>query len=411
MKTLQQKFNDEIVSLRKKIPDEYNKAMLLDYITDPNVDLMSSITTRGDGKSYNYFNMMMQLAQKFDEFKLTIITRHFTLRTVMADLLEKILTEQKYKRDDIYFKTTPHYIMLYIKKKPVAIISDLNAVSDLKYASNILKDYKFIVYDEFLALNGDYLPDEPQRLQTLYESIDRGLNDLLPNPKILLLGNPVNFDSPLLSYWSLFNMLEKQPMNTIIQNGNIVQERFKNDNVNAKKNHRLFVDENGSISGEFKTNTLLIAPESLKLAYTSSIIIKLKDSQYLTVHYNPDPTSSNNEYYIQVDGTPKNIYDYCFNLVDVNPKTRLIDPERDMHESNVYKYQKNKILFSDTFSINYVDKENYIMYISISHLIARAKRVANTDPYAFAKVTEKQSEQSRLKNLKQKLFAEYLGGY
>lgn len=403
MKTLQEQFNAEVVALRKKIPEEYNKILLLDYVTDPKYDLFSSITTRGDGKSYNYFLALMKLALKFPEFKLTIITRHFTLRSTMVDLLDKILMEKNVvKRDDIYFKTTPQYVMLYLKKKPVAIISDLNAVSDLKYASNVLKDFRFIVYDEFLALNGDYAPDEPQRLQTLYESIDRGKNELLPNPKILLLGNPVNFDSPLLSYWSLFNMLEKQPMNTVITNGNIVQERFKNDNVNNMKNHRLFKDTNGSISGEFRTNKMLIVPEQIKSTMTSQIVVKLKDEYYLTIHFN-----SKSEYYVQIDGTPKNIYDYCFNLVDMTPNTRLIQ-DRDLREINIRNYKNLKILFSDTFSINYIDKNSYIMYISITQLIARQLNVVEHDPYLQSKADESHIAEAELKSLKTRLFKQYI---
>lgn len=406
MKTLTEQYKTELEKIRAKIPEQYNKALLLDYLLDPNYDLFSSITTRGDGKTYNYFSTIIKLTQKFSDFKFTVITRHFTLRGTMVDMLEKIIIEQKIcKLDDIYFKVTPQYTMLYLKKQPVAVISDLNAVSDLKYASNVLKDFRLIIYDEFLALNGDYAPDEPQRLQTLYESIDRGTNSFLPNPKILLLGNPVNFDSPLLSYWSLFNMLEKQPMNSVITNGNIVQERFKNDNVNEKKNQKLFKDTNGSISGEFATNKLLIVPELLKSTMTSSIVIKLKDGYYLTVHYNEKA-----QFYVQIDGTPRNIYDYCFNLVDLPPKSRLIK-DRDLREVNIRNYKNKKILFSDTFSINYIDNNSYIMYISISHLIARELNVQKHDPYLQAQSDTRHLEQAELKSLKTRLFNEYLGGY
>jgi len=107
MKTLPEQYKTELEKIRAKIPEQYNKALLLDYLLDPNYDLFSSITTRGDGKTYNYFSTIIKLTQKFSDFKFTVITRHFTLRGTMVDMLEKIIIEQKIcKLDDIYFKET-----------------------------------------------------------------------------------------------------------------------------------------------------------------------------------------------------------------------------------------------------------------------------------------------------------------
>ena len=39
---------------RKNIPEKYNHGLLLDYLCDDRVDLLFSITTRGDGKTFNY---------------------------------------------------------------------------------------------------------------------------------------------------------------------------------------------------------------------------------------------------------------------------------------------------------------------------------------------------------------------
>src|SRR5699024_7973356 len=74
---------------------------------------------------------------------------------------------------DFIFVNNEFYKTLIYKDKAIALITDLNKATDLKYNSNYLKDFPIMVYDEFLALEGDYLPDEWERLKTIYASVNR----------------------------------------------------------------------------------------------------------------------------------------------------------------------------------------------------------------------------------------------
>ena len=56
----------ELAAIRKNIPDKYNQVLMLDYLDDPDVDLMFSITTRSDGKTFNYLYALAELNIKFD---------------------------------------------------------------------------------------------------------------------------------------------------------------------------------------------------------------------------------------------------------------------------------------------------------------------------------------------------------
>src|SRR5699024_9941720 len=106
------------------------------------------------------------------------------------------------------------YVSLNYKDRTIAVISDLNNASELKYFSNYLKKFPIIIYDEFLTLQTDYLPDEWERLKTIYQSIDRiEKYPLIHKPKIFYFGNAVNFESPILHGLKIFNILEKHPIN------------------------------------------------------------------------------------------------------------------------------------------------------------------------------------------------------
>src|SRR5699024_6674248 len=130
------------------------------------------------------------------------------------------------------------------KDKTIALISDLNNATELKYFSNYLKKFPIMVYDEFLALETDYLHDEWDRLKTIYQSIDRMESyQLIHKPKIFYFGNAINFESPILHGLKIFNILENHKINTAKiyhYDFNIMLEINRNDNANEQRNVRAF---------------------------------------------------------------------------------------------------------------------------------------------------------------------------
>lgn len=404
-KTLHDRFKKDVSKLRSQIPEQYNQAELAEFILDDDIDLLMSITTRGDGKSFQYFNLLINLAIKYEDFKLTIVARHYTLRLAYANLIEEIIqTVGSVDATKLLMRREDDFIRVYYDSEPIALITDLMNATDLKYQSSVLRNFRFIVYDEFLALDGDYLPDEADRLKTIYESIDRGANELLPNPKILLLGNPVNFNSPLLAYWDMFDILEKQPMNTVRKYGNKVVERFRNDNINERKNNRLFATlNNSSITGEFKVNNTLVASDSIKQATKHRLIIMLGGGYKMTVFYN-----DTKDYYISFDAVPTDEYDFTLDLEHFKQGVRIIN-QYDYASGLSYAYEDGSILFSDTFSVNYMDKHPHLKELNIEALISeKMASIASDDAYIEKNIDRLVSE-NHTKQIKKKLFREYFG--
>src|SRR5699024_7324748 len=188
-----------------------------------------------------------------------------------------------------------YYVTLNYKDKTIALISDLNNATELKYFSNYLKKFPIMVYDEFLALESDYLPDEWERLKTIYQSIDRLESyPLIHKPKIFYFGNAVNFESPILHGLKIFNILEKHPINTAKiyhYDFNVMLEINRNDNANEQRNTRAFGSGDDSMTtAQFETNDYLLATDSDRLKIKRnprSIYVKLKND-YLKIWFNRD---------------------------------------------------------------------------------------------------------------------------
>src|SRR5699024_7781700 len=163
------------------------------------------------------------------------------------------------------------------QQQSIAVISSLNDATELKYSSNFLKKYPIMVYDEFLALQSDYLPDEWERLKTIYESIDRNQEiPLIKKPKIIYLGNAVNFDSPVLHGLKIFNILENHPINTAKiykYEFNVMLEINRNDNANKQRNTRAFGSRSEEHTSELQSRFDLVCSlllEKKKFFNTSS---------------------------------------------------------------------------------------------------------------------------------------------
>ena len=174
------------------IPERYNQVKLLDELNNPEIDHFFSISNRTDGKSFNYIHALINIAIDYD-LGITFLSRNMMLRASYQTLIEEIIeVSPLLDRGNFTFIRTQYYLELNYNGKQIAVISDLNNATELKYFSNFIKKFPIIVYDEFLALDTDYLPDEWERLKTIYESIDRVESyPLIDKPKVFYFGNAV----------------------------------------------------------------------------------------------------------------------------------------------------------------------------------------------------------------------------
>lgn len=354
-------FQEFLQDFREKyIPERYNQIKLLNELNNPDIDHFISISNRTDGKSFNYIHALLHISIEYN-VGLMLICRNTYLRESYQTLLDDIINFSPiYNRSDFTFIRGLYYISLNYKGDTVAIITDLNHAGELKYYSNFIKNFPIMIYDEFLALDTDYLSDEFERLQTIYESIDRKKEfPLIVKPKIFYLGNAMNFNSPILNGLNIFNILEKHKMNTARiykYEFHVMLEMNKNTNANMQRNTRAFNSGNTSMStGEFKTNSHLIADDNDRkeiLKNPRTFYVKLRDD-FMKVHFNYDTL----KVILSITSVcPDDYYIYNLELKD-NTSDSTYLKETYFDENQYKRIDNGYYLFDNNYSRNLIATE------------------------------------------------------
>lgn len=357
-----------ILDFRKKIPKYYNQVNLLDYLFNDDIDHYISISNRSDGKTFNYIHFFIKLAIDYD-VKFILLSRNFTVRNAYCEIINNIInTIPDLDLSLLEFNTTQFYRSIIYYHKTIGIITDLNEATNLKYFSQYIKNFDILIYDEFLAIESDYLPDEWERLKTIYSSVDREFEKtkIIKYPKIFYLGNAVNFSSPILANLDLYNILESHKMNTCSVYGNIALEINKNENVNTKRNLRAFKEKNDNLSNaEFKTNQYNIASKKDEIEIKKDyefIVVKLYDNNFLKIEYNKK--------------TSQCILSITINEKKYNYNMEIADNTEDSIylKSNFYKdrfnkkYINNEFLFKNEYSKNFILNDYKLTTLNIYKL-------------------------------------------
>lgn len=365
---------------RQSIPEEYNQIELCNELMNKDLDFYISISNRSDGKSFNYVGFFIKLAiEKGIGFML--VSRHFTLRYAYQELVDEIVSEMKgVKFNHIFYEKNDDYIKIGYKEDYIGIITDLNNATDLKYHSATLKYFPIIIYDEFLALEGDYLTDEWEKLKTIYQSIDRNKDEIpfITHPKIFLLGNAVNFSSPILANLDIFNYLQNHKINTTRQYNNILIELRKNKNVNDKKNLRAFDSSNDAMTtAEFNFNDYqLTSPNDMQYIQKNSNFFFIKtEFGYLKIIFNVNDLRTDIKY---VPYTEK--YQFCTQIDDVKKDVIYLDDkyyDYDNHHKQYYK-KGSFITFDNAYSKQFVLDNPDLIALRIKKVIKKYFKTQQT---------------------------------
>lgn len=404
----EKRFKKLVKTIRKAIPIEYNKIKLAEDIINPDIDWLISISNRTDGKTTNYINLAVHLSIDLD-LKFLLLARHFTLRQSYNNtLMDIFIMNKNLDESKLTFRRTDNYTIVIYGGKTIGIISDINNASDLKLESNFLKNFPLVFYDEFLALADDYVSDEYEKVKVIYESIDRqhGKIPYIKYPKIFLLGNAVNFSSPLLMHMNLFSKLETQEMNTKKQYGNIVMEMNLNDKVNELRNTRAFgnFSDDPMTTGKFKFNNygILNFEEKVKLDLTADKFhIKVgKDIIKITYQRN----NPNKDIYLSIVPYAEN-YVLCTDRIDKRINVDIMD-DTYYNENFPKEYENLKIRFENSYTKERVLSDDNLAMLNIYKIMSYYKhRVIKFRTIEQEHlINEQEYEQIQLKETRQRVF-------
>lgn len=376
------------------VPPRYNQLKLLDELPNKDIDHYISISNRTDGKSFNYVHALLNIAIEYD-LGLCLISRNMMLRVSYQTLIDEIIDQSEIlDRKDFNFIRTQYYVQLNYKDRRLAVVAALNDATELKQFSNFLKKFPILIYDEFLALESDYLSDEFERMKTIYDSIDRQKEyPLIGKPKVFYLGNAVNFDSPILSSLKLFNILENHPMNTAKQYNHVMLEMHKNENANQERNIRAFGGPDDNMTtGKFKTNPHRLATpgdrEQVK-RNPRTIWVKLKQD-YLKIWFNRDTFNI----ILSIESTADQ-YDYNLQLKDNTPESVYLSPKY-FDENHIKRHDKGHYLYDNNYSKNMITNDFYdLNQLKLNKLIR--EQVAQETPETERNAKEQQFEENYIK--------------
>ena len=368
------------------LPPEYNQLELLFHLCDEDIDHFMSITTRGDGKSFNYISAVAYLCYHLNMGS-TLVVRHFTLQDKMKELVEDIFqTIGWFDFNEYYhYRTTSDYIIISIGDKDVLLITDINNASDLKQSSAVLKNFPIMLYDEFLTLPDDYCKNEYEKIRTIYKSIDRVKDrPYIKTPKCIYLANPVNFDSPLLPSLKIYNQLQTQEINTMKQYRNVLLELRCNDSRNDGKNTRAFPDEYDSdVTGQFEFSNYKLIPEDQYLKiFQHSKSVKIKLPEKMMLHF----IENNGKMVISIERSD-NTEEYCLELSDEKENCQFLT-EKYYKQSFIKKHEKGLFEYKDSFSKTFVQRDVHLMQINLFKLIPSSKTVSTDETYERVKHNE-----------------------
>lgn len=375
---------------RHTIPDEYNQIKLANELMNKDLDFYISISNRSDGKSFNYVGFFIKLAiEKGIGFML--VSRHFTLRYAYQELVDEIVSEMKgVNFNHIFYEKNDDYIKIGYKEDYIGIITDLNNATDLKYHSATLKYFPIIIYDEFLALEGDYLTDEWEKLKTIYQSVDRNKDEIpfISHPKIFLLGNAVNFSSPILANLDIFKWLQNHKINTTRQYDNILIELRKNDNVNNKKNLRAFDSENDAMTtAEFNFNDYqLTSNNDMQIIQKNSDFFHIKtEFGFLKIIFNCSNLRTDIKFAPYVE-----YYQFCTQIDDVKKDVIYLDEKYYDYEKHFKQYYKKGsfITFDNAYTKSFVLDNDDLIALRIKKVIKRYLKFNQTDQPDVDKIYE-----------------------
>lgn len=383
-------FQNLLEKHRRTIPDEYNQIELCNELMNKDLDFYISISNRSDGKSFNYVGFFIKLAiEKGIGFML--VSRHFTLRYAYQELVDEIVDNMKgLNFNHIFYEKNDDYIKIGYKEDYIGIITDLNNATDLKYHSATLKYFPIIIYDEFLALEGDYLSDEWEKLKTIYQSVDRNKDEIpfITHPKIFLLGNAVNFSSPILANLDIFNYLQNHKINTVRQYNNILIELRKNDNVNNKKNLRAFDSQNDAMTTaqfDFNDYQLTNSNDMQYIQKNSDFFYIKTDLGYLKIIFNVNDLRTDIKFVPYVEN-----YQFCTEIDDVKSDVIFLDEryyDYDNHHKQYYK-KGSFITFDNAYSKQFVLDNPDLIALRIKKVIKRYFKTRQTTEPNIEKIYE-----------------------
>lgn len=392
---------------RKGIPKNRNQVLMLDHLTNDDITFYINITNRTDGKTFQYLHFLIEF-QRWSKVGFTLLCRHYDLRQSYIDSLEEIFKIKNLGSEDLTFLRRNDYTQVFYKELCIGIIVELLNATDLKHYSNFLKDFPIIYFDELLVTPMDYLGNEWELLKTIYQSIDRNPSiPIINKPKIIMAGNPINFESDILFHLKLFNSLEKNQMGKCTQvhkKTMILMEH--NKDVDKLRNMNAFSsidDDNQDDFEGFYMNKHLIVNDhqrNIIMMKGKSFVIEINEYKVKIFYWYNEHTSKYEIFLSLLNKFNSEKAMYYENIKDIKKGGILLDDKykKDMTK----KYKLGLFKFDNVFSKNTLTENNFFINVNLVKCITKHKKMTEKEQPNKEKIFNDNHMLIQSKNIKKR---------
>ena len=205
---------------------KYVSSKKIKQILDDNTDYLILLGERSNGKSYSCKSLAFQ--ECYDNDRKLIVLKRFDLEckdsmivNYFNDIPIQEITKGKYThvdvyRKEIYLSTLSEKTNKVIHGPKIGYVQSLS--SDSHYKSLSFPDVDYILFEEFVATDNQYLYNECNRLQNHVSTIFRQRKG-----KVLLIGNTISRICPYYNEWELSHIKDQKQ-------GSVDKYIMKNEN-------------------------------------------------------------------------------------------------------------------------------------------------------------------------------------
>lgn len=186
-------------------------------------------------------------------------------------------------------------------------------------------------------------------------------------PKIVLLGNAVNFSSPLLANLNIYNTLQRHPINTVKQHDSVYLEMRRNEYSNEKRNTRAFnSDDDAMTTGEFMFNEYNLTDDALRnyIASDGDYFHIKTETHYIKVMFNVKDYQTN----LKVVPFAEE-YSFCTEVGDVKHGAIYLK-ETFYKETQPKKYYRpSNLHFDNAYTKQFIVSDMNLILLNINKTI------------------------------------------
>lgn len=165
---------------------------------------------RSSGKTTFFYRRAMERFLKHGHQTMFLYRYKYEIENLYSKVFKPIEYWYDTKKMRVSKPYKEGYAILYYDNKIFGFGAALKSESQIKNVSNLFNKVSEIIWDEFQAVDGNYLTDEIGKFKTVYKSIARGPNKMVRYVPCIAISNFVSMLNPLMTSLDVYNNVSRE---------------------------------------------------------------------------------------------------------------------------------------------------------------------------------------------------------